>query len=49
MWGQHPFGVEVTGQGTFDGVTIPTQGLAGWHFGTDRWESGMFFRYEITR
>jgi hypothetical protein len=47
-WGRHPFGVEVTGQGTFAGVTIPAQGRAGWHFGTDRWESGVFFRYEIT-
>lgn len=47
-WGRHPFGVEVTGQGTFDGVTIPARGRAGWHFGTDRWESGIFFRFEIT-
>ncbi|HET9772752.1 MAG TPA: DUF6544 family protein [Acidimicrobiia bacterium] len=47
-WGRHPFGVEVTGQRTFDGVTIPAKGRAGWHYGTGRWESGVFFRYEIT-
>jgi hypothetical protein len=47
-WGRHPFGVEVRGHATFDGVTIPCQGRAGWHFGTDRWDSGVFFRYEIT-
>lgn len=47
-WRQHPFGVEVTSHDTFDGVTIPYKGRAGWHFGTDRWDSGVFFRYEIT-
>ena len=38
----------LTGQGTFGGVTIPARGRAGWHHGTDRWENGVFFRYEIT-
>ena len=33
---------------TFDGVTIPSAGRAGLHFGTDRWDEGMFFRFEIT-
>ena len=47
-WALHPFGVEVTGHRTFGGVTIPAEGRAGWHFGTDRWESGVFFRYKIT-
>ena len=47
-WAQHPFGMEVTSHRTFDGVTIPSAGRAGWHFGTDRWDEGMFFRFEIT-
>jgi hypothetical protein len=42
-----PFGIEVTGWRTFDGVTIPSAGRAGWHHGTDRWEQGEFFRFEI--
>ena len=47
-WGQHPFGFEVTGYSTFDGVTIPSSGRAGWFHGTDRWSEGEFFRSEIT-
>jgi hypothetical protein len=42
----HPFGVRVTGTATFDGLTIPSAGEAGWDFGADRWDP--FFRYEIT-
>lgn len=47
-WSEHPFGVEVTSNRTFGGVTIPDRGRAGWHYGTDRWEDGVFFTYEIT-
>ena len=47
-WLAHPFGVEVTSNRTLGGVTIPDTGRAGWHYGTDRWEEGVFFRYEIT-
>jgi hypothetical protein len=47
-WGWHPFGGEITGYDTFDGVTIPSTGRLGWFFGTDRWPSGEFFRYQIT-
>jgi len=46
-WGSHPFGFEVTGYATFDGVSIPSAGRAGWFFGTDRWSEGEFFRSEI--
>ena len=48
QWAAHPFGLEVTQHRTIAGVTMPAAGRAGWHFGTDRWESGVFFRYEIT-
>lgn len=47
-WGFHPFGFEVTGYSTFDGVSIPNAGRAGWFYGTDRWNEGEFFRSEIT-
>ncbi len=48
-WGHHPFGFEVTGYSTFDGVTIPSGGRAGWFYGTGRWSEGEFFRSEITQ
>lgn len=48
VWELHPFGVEVTAHRTFGGVTIPARGSAGWHYGTERWDGGVFFRYEIT-
>lgn len=48
-WAWHPFGGEITGQRTFSGLTIPSSGRVGWHFGTDRWLASEFFRYEITR
>jgi hypothetical protein len=47
-WTWHPFGGEVTGHHSFGGVTIPSAGRIGWHFGTDRWPDGEFFRFRIT-
>jgi hypothetical protein len=47
-WGLHPCGGEVTGSATFDGVSVPSTGRAGWFYGTDRWSQGEFFRYQIT-
>jgi hypothetical protein len=47
-WALHPFGMEVTARRTFDGVTIASEGRAGWHHGTERWDEGAFFRFEIT-
>jgi uncharacterized protein DUF6544 len=47
-WGWHPFGAAVGGYVTFDGVTVPGTGLAGWFFGTQRWSEGVFFRYTLT-
>jgi hypothetical protein len=44
----HPFGGQITGQHTFEGLTIPSSGRLGWHYGTNRWPSGEFFRYKIT-
>lgn len=47
-WGMHPFGVEVSEHRRFGPVTIPSSGEVGWYHGTDRWEDGRFFRFEIT-
>jgi hypothetical protein len=44
----HPFGMQVAAHQVFAGVTIPSAGVAGWHFGTSRWDEGAFFRFEIT-
>lgn len=42
------FGAAVEEESTIDGYTIPTRLRAGWHFGTDRFESeGEFFRATI--
>ncbi len=46
--GFHPFGGGFTSHATFAGVTIPDAGRMGWHYGTDRWGEGEFFRYRIT-
>lgn len=46
--GLHPFGMEAGAHRNFEGVTIPSAGRAGWHFGTDRWPEAAFFEYEIT-
>jgi hypothetical protein len=43
----HPFGGQFTAYATFDGLTIPTEGTLGWHYGTDRWGEGRFFRFAI--
>jgi hypothetical protein len=47
-WGQYPFGGQITGYSTFDGLTIPSSGRFGWCYGTDRWSDGELLRYEIT-
>jgi hypothetical protein len=45
-WALHRFGVDVTDDATFGGVSIPSRGRAGWHFGTEGWQEG--FRCRIT-
>lgn len=47
-YGMHPFGMDVTAHATFQGLTVPSRGRAGWFHGTDRWAEGEFFRFEIT-
>lgn len=43
-----PFGVEVTAERRFADVTVPSQGRASWHVGTDRRPEGECFRCTIT-
>lgn len=49
VWGLHPFGLEATTWRSFGGVTVPSEGRVGWHFGTPRWPEGEFFRFAIDR
>ncbi len=46
--GQHPFGVIVEDEATFNRITIPSQVRAFWWWGTDRQADGEFFRARIT-
>jgi hypothetical protein len=48
-WAWHRCGGEITAYRTFGGLTVPAAGRVGWHYGTNRWPEGEFFRYEITR
>jgi hypothetical protein len=47
-WSAVPCGGEITAYRTFGGLTVPSSGTFGWFYGTDRWTTGEFFRYEIT-
>jgi hypothetical protein len=46
---RYPFGVTVDGERTDAGVTLPAVVRAGWWRGTDRQDSGEFFRARITK
>jgi hypothetical protein len=46
-YGLHAFGGDLTSHTTFDGLTIPGAGSLGWHYGTNEWRGGEFFRYRI--
>jgi hypothetical protein len=43
----YPFGVVVESERRFGGYTLPSRLRAGWHFGTDRWDEGEFFRVTV--
>jgi hypothetical protein len=46
-FGWHHFGGPVHATRSFAGVTVPSEGSAGWNPGTERWERGEFFRYRL--
>jgi hypothetical protein len=47
-FGRYPFGVSITEERTFHGVTIPAVLQAGWWHGTERESEGQFFRADIS-
>lgn len=47
-WPWHRFGGHITAHRSFAGLTIPSAGQLGSHFGSDMWATGEFSRYEIT-
>jgi hypothetical protein len=47
-WNWHRFGGDLGGHHTLNGLTIPTVGRIGWHYGTTRWDTGEFFRFQLT-
>lgn len=48
-YGQYAFGALLGEERRFDGYLVPTEVVAGWHFGTPRWDEGMFLRYRVVR
>ena len=44
----NPFGGHVDAEETWEGYTIPSQFRIGWHFGSDQFDTGEFFRATIT-
>jgi len=46
-FGYFPFGAAVEAESEFDGWTIPSRLRAGWHFGSERFTEGEFFRVSI--
>jgi hypothetical protein len=45
---RHTFGAVFTEQATFDGLTVPTAGRAGWFIDTARWRDGESVRFRVT-
>lgn len=47
--GRHRFGALLGEERRFDSYLVPTEVVAGWHIGTDRWNEGTFLRYRVVR
>ncbi len=48
-FGRHRFGAVLSEERRFDGYLVPTEVVAGWHFGTERWDEGVCFRFRVVR
>ncbi len=48
-YGRYRFGVLLGEERRFDGYLVPTEVVGGWHFGTERWDEGIFLRYRVVR
>jgi hypothetical protein len=46
-FGAHVFGAVFRDEATFDGIVIPRQATAGWHYGSDQWNEGAFIRWTV--
>jgi hypothetical protein len=44
----HRFAMKAAVHRTFAGLTVPSAGRAGWHYGTERRPEGAFFEFELT-
>jgi hypothetical protein len=47
--GRHRFGAILSEERRFDGYLVPTEVVAGWHIGSDRWDEGVFLRFRVVR
>jgi hypothetical protein len=47
-FGWHRFGIEVTGYGQVDGLTVPAAGRVGWYAASPRFGDGIFLRFRLT-
>jgi hypothetical protein len=48
-YGCYRFGALLGEERRFDGYLVPTEVVAGWHIGTERWAEGIFLRYRVVR
>ena len=48
-YGRHRFGAILGEERRFDGYLVPTEVVAGWHIGTERWDEGTFLRFRVVR
>lgn len=46
-WQPMTFGGTMESEASVQGYTIPTKFRVGWHYGTDRWDEGEFYRAEL--
>lgn len=46
-WQPMTFGGIMESESSVQGYTIPTKFRVGWHYGTDRWDEGEFYRAEL--
>ena len=48
-YGRHRFGAILGEERRFDGYLVPTEVVAGWHIGSERWDEGTFLRFRVVR
>jgi hypothetical protein len=48
-YGPYRFGALLDEERRFDSYLVPTEVVAGWHIGSDRWDEGTTLRYRLVR